>query len=369
MSGAEAARTQGSDIAHRLHGVSFLVAFIGFAIVQAGSEGSMFLGLCGAIALCAVPGLMLPRLVPAVRLAMLAVGAAALMVLAFPLGRDLIGGESLPALAKASFLWPQILTLLFASRLASDWSQARVAQYWRAPLSLPAGTSAQSLAAALLLGAALVLSAYHLVPDASGFGSPVAVAIFNALHGTSLLHIAIMLLFGVFLAALIDAARVHIGDLMVLRALARRGAASVRRADLVAFFELDGAVRGRASRVMARQLLGDDGRFGALDSFDDAARSFLRGLLPVLPLLGFLGTVIGLALAVSDLQGAIDVDGGPSALARVLSGLSVKFETTLLGLLFSIAGGLLLALLEKSEAQANAAATFLAQHLGASSDG
>lgn len=56
----------------------------------------------------------------------------------------------------------------------------------------------------------------------------------------------------------------------------------------------------------------------------------LRLGLTAFPMLGFLGTVIGLSGAIEKLPGAI---GNPDALAPVLSELHVAFDTTLLGLI------------------------------------
>src|SRR5690606_32951519 len=76
----------------------------------------------------------------------------------------------------------------------------------------------------------------------------------------------------------------------------------------------------------------------SLDGFHRASRRMVRALLSFLPLLGFLGTVIGLTAAI----GGLPSDLGPDArggldIGASLVGLAVKFETTLLGL----AGGLI----------------------------
>ena len=78
----------------------------------------------------------------------------------------------------------------------------------------------------------------------------------------------------------------------------------------------------------------------------------MRGLLPVLPLLGFLGTVIGLARAMAELPAALGNGTGAAVdLSGTLSGLAIKFETTLLGLLASMIAAVLLNLLEKRETE------------------
>ena len=72
-----------------------------------------------------------------------------------------------------------------------------------------------------------------------------------------------------------------------------------------------------------------------LDAFDlategDVIADPLRLGLTAFPMLGFLGTVVGLSGAIESLPGAI---GNPDALQPVLSELHVAFDTTLLGLI------------------------------------
>jgi len=56
----------------------------------------------------------------------------------------------------------------------------------------------------------------------------------------------------------------------------------------------------------------------------------------VLPMLGFIGTVVGIIRAIGGLEAALDRSGGEAGLATVLGGLSFAFDTTLLGLLLVI---------------------------------
>ncbi|WP_323768902.1 MotA/TolQ/ExbB proton channel family protein [Antarctobacter sp.] len=72
-----------------------------------------------------------------------------------------------------------------------------------------------------------------------------------------------------------------------------------------------------------------------LDAFElasegDIIADPLRLGLTAFPMLGFLGTVVGLSGAIESLPGAI---GNPDALQPVLSELHVAFDTTLLGLI------------------------------------
>ncbi|WP_243651349.1 MotA/TolQ/ExbB proton channel family protein [Thiobaca trueperi] len=66
----------------------------------------------------------------------------------------------------------------------------------------------------------------------------------------------------------------------------------------------------------------------------------------VLPLLGFIGTVIGITQAVSGLEASIiPSDGGASGLGGVLGGLAFAFDTTFVGLVLVIPTMLLLLIL------------------------
>ncbi len=68
-------------------------------------------------------------------------------------------------------------------------------------------------------------------------------------------------------------------------------------------------------------------------------RRFLTGLITLLPLLGFAGTILGIMAALRNLPGLFSEAGvvAPDRLDAVLSGLAGAFETTLLGLLAAIA--------------------------------
>jgi biopolymer transport protein ExbB/TolQ len=92
----------------------------------------------------------------------------------------------------------------------------------------------------------------------------------------------------------------------------------------------------------------------------------VRALLSSLPLLGFLGTVIGLTAAIGGLPRHL----GPAAegnldISASLVGLAVKFETTLLGLAGGLLASLLLALLERREGELAAECRHLIRSLTA----
>ena len=71
----------------------------------------------------------------------------------------------------------------------------------------------------------------------------------------------------------------------------------------------------------------------AMAAFHNASRRFVRGLVTLLPLLGFLGTVIGLSIALAELPRGVGAGRGAFDIGGSLAGLAIKFETTLLGLM------------------------------------
>ncbi|PTW56654.1 MotA/TolQ/ExbB proton channel family protein [Breoghania corrubedonensis] len=86
-----------------------------------------------------------------------------------------------------------------------------------------------------------------------------------------------------------------------------------------------------------------------------AIRKFIRTLIAALPLLGFLGTVVGIMRALAGLplvfsgDHTVAADLAP-ALTMSLGGISLAFETTLLGLVASLITTLALGYVEKVEA-------------------
>ena len=74
----------------------------------------------------------------------------------------------------------------------------------------------------------------------------------------------------------------------------------------------------------------------------DAGYTALRVLIWTIPVMGFIGTVIGLGQAIGSFQNVLDATGGQSAsaikdrLGPVVSGLATKFDTTLVALLATV---------------------------------
>ena len=88
----------------------------------------------------------------------------------------------------------------------------------------------------------------------------------------------------------------------------------------------------------------------AVGGVTDRTRRFAVGLAGLLPLMGFMGTVLGIMTALRGLPALFE--GGtpdPAALSGLLGGLSGAFETTLIGLGAAVAASLALALIESAE--------------------
>jgi hypothetical protein len=186
---------------------------------------------------------------------------------------------------------------------------------------------------------------YQLVGDTSGL-SPNALdpgsIVRRALAGETFVHVAIIALFAIVIAAIVDAALVLASEQQGLAAL-RRTLADAPRDEIAA----------RLSRFSHtrpfQELLGQQSTLVGLHL---ASRRLIRALVSFLPLLGFLGTVIGLTAAI----GGLPENLGPEAAGNLdisasLVGLSVKFETTLIGLVGALIASLLLALIERREGE------------------
>ncbi|MFN9247641.1 MAG: MotA/TolQ/ExbB proton channel family protein [Planctomycetota bacterium] len=92
---------------------------------------------------------------------------------------------------------------------------------------------------------------------------------------------------------------------------------------------------------------------GELDeSSMDTSYSLIRGFIWAIPVLGFIGTVMGLSEAVGGFGSVLAETADPQALAQslrlVTAGLSTAFETTLLALLFALGLQLVVTFLQKN---------------------
>ena len=92
---------------------------------------------------------------------------------------------------------------------------------------------------------------------------------------------------------------------------------------------------------------------GALES----SYTVVRGLIWAIPVLGFVGTVLGLSEAISGftkvLQAGADIEAIKTALGPVTSGLSMAFETTLQSLMGALIVQLIMTLIKRNEEQMN----------------
>lgn len=89
------------------------------------------------------------------------------------------------------------------------------------------------------------------------------------------------------------------------------------------------------------------------ESSMETSFSLLRGFIWAIPVLGFIGTVMGLSVAIGGFGDVLSKTSDPAALAEslkgVTGGLATAFETTLLALLFALTLQLVVTFLHKSE--------------------
>ncbi len=275
-------------------------------------------------------------------------------VLAFPLAPELAtSAQPIAATIQSVTVWPLILTCLIGSRVLVTSGELAFGSIWlsleaTAPKRAVQSVAVQSVGGALALGLAATLVFYLVVPPLlpapSGRPSDIVV---SALKGSTFVHGAIILTFFVIVAFILDAVRLNWQDLAALNRVRSLGAGRPESADFGEF------ARTRAARLILAGLDAASGKPApAFEGFHQASRRFVRSLLPFLPLLGFLGTVIGLATAIAELPRGLSGGTGQAAdISASLAGLAIKFETTLLGLIASMVASLALNLLEKHEAE------------------
>jgi biopolymer transport protein ExbB/TolQ len=89
------------------------------------------------------------------------------------------------------------------------------------------------------------------------------------------------------------------------------------------------------------------------ESTMETSYALLRGFIWAIPVLGFIGTVMGLSVAIGGFGDVLSKTADPTALAEslkeVTGGLSTAFETTLLALLFALNLQLIVTFLHKGE--------------------
>ena len=349
----------------RVYAVAFLVAFALYLLVHAIGRGATVWMPAGLAIATASFGIWSGQ----GRALRLGVTAAILIALVVPvLDHALVSAEPFAAVIARTAVWPQLLVTLIGSRVLAAEAELSFAQFWRQSDATSGAVAIHSTTGAVALGAFFTLAFYvavpHLLPQAAA-GRPSAI-IASALQGSTIVHTAIIFLFFVILAAIVDAARLYWEDRAVLAAF-RRVVARARQARAAPDFNsiiahvLAHASHSRAARILADAIRTASGDAAvplatlAIEGFRDAPRRFVRALLPFLPLLGFLGTVIGLAAAIAELPLGLAAGSGRDLdVSGSLAGLAIKFETTLLGLLASMISSLALNVVEKREAELSA---------------
>lgn len=107
------------------------------------------------------------------------------------------------------------------------------------------------------------------------------------------------------------------------------------------------------SRQSATEFALDDSSFYLSNS--ESSYAFPRILVWAIPLLGFIGTVLGISQAVSGFSGFLETAGEVeqirTGIGTVTSGLAVAFDTTLLALLLSVLVMIPLVLVERKESR------------------
>lgn len=113
------------------------------------------------------------------------------------------------------------------------------------------------------------------------------------------------------------------------------------------------AYANSGSRQTATELALDDSAF--YQSNSESSYALPRILVWAIPLLGFIGTVVGISIAVNGfsgfLQEAGEVEKIKEGIGIVTSGLATAFDTTLLALLLSVAVMIPLVLVERLESR------------------
>ncbi|MGV6872695.1 MotA/TolQ/ExbB proton channel family protein [Pseudochelatococcus sp. B33] len=279
----------------------------------------------------------------------------------------------------ASPVWPSVLVLLFAGRVLVEIADLRLWLAWRAPLRRHPAASVQSAGAALAFGGFLALvfeqaaalamrtPGVRAVLPQGGDGVPTAASVaVDALLGDTPVHRALIYLFFVVVAFVADAWRLHWRDRAALAALGRllEHAGDDGKSEggsdpmLPAALDRLAPLHPGSRALLACRTIADGtdaaalAAFRAVTDFHLASRRFVKSVVPLLPLLGFVGTVIGLSITLGELPR--DTGDGVRAAADIsasLGGLAIKFQTTLLGLVGGMVASTALNALEKAETE------------------
>jgi MotA/TolQ/ExbB proton channel family protein len=300
--------------------------------------------------------------------------------LVFPIVQQTIAnGESIVAIVARTPIWPQLLVTLIGSRVLVTEGELSFAQFWRRPTRRKPAIEIHSVPSAIALGSFLTLAfylcAHYALPPSTKQTSGIVV---SAMLGGTIVHSAIVFLFFVILSSILHASQLYLVDRSILAVFGRlveedRKAGATRELASILFDKLYTVAHTRAFRLLNAAIEAkasgsktpSDLAILSFGGFHFASRHFVRALLTFLPLLGFLGTVIGLAIAISELPHGITEGGGQALdISASLAGLAVKFETTLLGLVASMICSLSLGFLEKREAELAATCMLIVKDAG-----
>ncbi|MGJ0508145.1 MAG: MotA/TolQ/ExbB proton channel family protein [Methylocystis sp.] len=335
------------------YGVSLLIAWLGYLVFSAGS-GRAFL-LCGGVsALMLIYGLLRKM-----ENGLYAGACLAVFLVAVALGRAVSQeAKSLAGAVSAGLIGPDLLVTFLASRLLASLEARRFAAFYARPLESKVGRFL-ALPGAAALALFLLIAFYALAaPSLGGARNAPAGVILAALAGASWIHASLILLFFLSLALIVEASLRHWRDRFALDRLRMSLSNDPVRAAERLSEEVARFGPSRAAHLIGRELGIEC--LPHYEGFFDASRRFARSVPALLPLLGFFGTVIGLSITMFELEKGMG--GGLSAgrVAGALSGLGLKFETTLLGLFGSFIALALLDVLEHGEAECAAACRVVA---------
>jgi len=357
-----------------LYSICLAISFGLYLFVHGAGRGTVFWVLSAAGFAGIASGIIAPAIAQRAWFFRAAVMLAVAVAVIIPVVPRMVQEPSMAAVMAGVAVWPQTLVALFGSRVLSELSELRFTDMWRSPFDSLQPAPVQSVAAALALGAFFTLVFYQAGVHLGGRNASVTGIVVSALSGDTLIHHAIVYLFFVILAFVFDAALLYWRDrsaVAAIRAVARsRGGIDTAQLRQLLDTELAPWSHTRAVRLIRDQLAAAQetsvraaAASTALAGFHQASRRFVRGLIPFLPLLGFLGTVIGLSIALAELPHGLGSGGQREVfdISGSLAGLAVKFETTLLGLLGSMIAAFALGFLEKSESELAAECSLLVE--------
>lgn len=305
-------------------------------------------------------------------------------------GQSTLNGVQTPqqrVLHAAQFLsvskfWPNLLILLCAAFILNILRQHSLLRLWdRGTAEVEGMLGRLSLGNALVIGIFMTLSFYCgllLLPGTA----PLFRSAKHLFFGSHLLYYLPVLVFFWAVALLLGELRLLRHEKRVLRTLLallgrpRLGELRAQDAEYLALQveKLCAPLSGSLVATRVHTLLRAVGSHSLqeLKELNDRLqdmealalernRGFLNTILWSLPLLGFLGTTAGIIGTLGAFGDALQSGSESTALLQSLQGLSLKFETTLIGMLTSLVAGFLLAVVRRRESEFELSVTGLCQ--------